>query len=113
MKLKNLYPQYFSYDDWINLFNIHEDSHGNMFFNLYNSVQIGDEEANPIFYTEHIATDADNLYHLSQKYYGTISLWWMIGYTNNIRNPFKISGKTLKIFKPDTVSTILGEIIKL
>lgn len=107
MKLKNLIPQSFNSSQWINLFNIYVDQKGNYFFNLYNSLQLKDDEINPIYYDEYYTTESDNLFHLSHKNYGTIDLWWVVAYANRLTDPFFIEGKTLKILKPEIVSQIL------
>ncbi len=112
MKIKDLYPQAFNVQSWTNLFNIYKDNEQNEYFNLFNSIQIGDEEANSIYYDTHYVSDTDNLYHISQRYYGTVDLWWFIGSINNIKNPFKLSGKTLKVFKPASVASILELVLK-
>lgn len=107
MKLKNLAPETFNSTQWINLFNVYKDSEDNYFFNLFNSLQISDDEINPIYFDEYLANETDNLFHISQKKYDTIHLWWLIGYINKIYDPFFIEGKTLKILKSDIVGQIL------
>lgn len=112
MKLKNLIPSSFDATQWTNLFNIYQDKDGKYFFNLVNSVQLKDEEINPIYFETHYGTESDNLFHLSHRYYDTISLWWLIAYVNKLDDPFFLEGKTLRIFKPEVVGQILEFVLE-
>lgn len=107
MKLKNLNPQSFNPSQWINLFNIYQDNNGNYFFNLFNSLQLKDDDINPVYYDEYYATDSDNLFHLSHKFYGNLQLWWIIAEVNKVNDPFFIEDQKLKILKPEIVSQII------
>ena len=60
-------------------------------------------------YTVH---DGDSWTYLSNKFYGTIKLWWLICKFNKITNPFLElrEGLTLKILKKEYVNNILQAI---
>lgn len=112
MKLKNLIPESFNSTQWVNLFNIYKDSNDSYFFNLYNSLQISDEEINPVYFENYHTTAKDNLFHISYKFYDTVNLWWIIAYINKLSDPFFIEGKNLKILKKEVVGQILETVLK-
>jgi hypothetical protein len=94
-----------------NIFDVHQDEDGMDYYNLYQSINI-DQDIDPTLYIEHIWTGTDNFYHLSDKYYNTTRLWWLILVANNIVNPFDeiLAGTKLKILKQPVVSQVLAQI---
>jgi hypothetical protein len=102
-------PTYTPYD-YANIFTTYVDENGFAFLNLLNSVNI-EGDIDPSLYDYDIANSFYSCYELSNKYYKTPSLWWIILVCNNIQNPFEIkSGQRLKILKSSVVSNVLSQI---
>lgn len=111
MKLKTLIPETFSSTQWCNLFNLYKDKNASYFFNFFNSIQIPDGDMNTVYFDKYHANSNDNLFHISDRFYGTIDLWWMIAYANRIQDPFFIEGLDLKILKKAVVEQIINHIL--
>ena len=94
-----------------NIFNVIKDEDGMYFYNLYNSVHIGDIQAG--LYDEHPFSEGDYWTKLADTYYGEPNLWWIIVVANNIQNPLTLPapGTKLKILKDFVVSDILNQIL--
>lgn len=110
MKYRNLFPEKFNIKAWENLFNIYQDASGRYFFNLKNTIQFKNG-INPAFCFKYVGKSTDNLFHLSYKFYGTIDLWWVIGYTNNLIDPFTLDGKDLNILNKEIVGGLVNQIL--
>lgn len=98
--------------DMANIFNAYEDN-GVQFFNLYNTIFI-DPDIDPVLYTTHFYSPTDDWYSLSNKYYKTPKLWWVILIANQISNPFEdlMAGTKLKILNTTVLSEIITQINK-
>ena len=96
--------------DYANIFNTYQTSEGYEFYNLMNSINI-EGELDASLYTFDFVYDFRSWYELSNKYYGTPRLWWIILVANNITNPFSITnGQKVKILKPFAVTQIVSQI---
>ena len=96
-----------------NLFQVEQDEDGMYYYDLSDTVYLDQDNINPLNYTTHEVTRYDSLYTLSLKYYKTKSLWWVIGVTNNIDNPFVLTenvGEEIKILTPSFVGEMLKTI---
>lgn len=97
--------------DYANIFTIYQDSDGLMYFNLIDDLNIGGT-IDPSLYDEIYYNDENNWYSLSNTFYGTPRLWWIILIANNIDNPcygVKVGDK-IKILKKEAVSEILSQL---
>ncbi len=96
--------------DYANIFNTYKTSEGYEFYNLINSINIeGDLDAS--LYDFDVVYDFRSWYELSNKYYGTPRLWWILLVANKIQNPFDVtSGQRVKILKPVAVTQIVSQI---
>ena len=81
------------------------------FYNLLKKVNIP-ENLDSRFFTEVIIDIVAPYTTISNRYYGTQDLWWLICITNNITNPVPVMkpGTKLKILNPDIVNRVLSEI---
>lgn len=95
-----------------NIFNTHIDDDGFYYYNMYNSIHIGDSISKSA-YTIHKYIQGEYWTKLADKYYGNKKLWWIILVANNITNPIKFPspGTELKILTPEAVSSILFQIL--
>lgn len=98
--------------DMANIFNAYEDK-GFQFFNLHNTIYV-DPNIDPVLYTTHLYSETDDWYSLSNRYYKTPRLWWVILIANQIVNPFDVlrAGTPLKILNGQVVSDIITQINK-
>jgi len=64
------------------------------------------------FYDEYIITDYDRWDTVSNKFYDTPALWWILANYNKIKDPFTelIPGNTIKIIKKELVASILHKL---
>lgn len=94
------------------IFNVHKDSDGMYFYNMYNSIYIPDD-ISPLSYDTHVFGEGDYWTKLANQYYGDKRLWWIILVANNILNPLKLpeGGTPIKILKPEVVSEILNQTV--
>jgi hypothetical protein len=97
----------------INLFPIMYDRAANEhFLNIFRCYVLNDTVQNNIlFYLTHEVSDSDWLDTISDKYYGTPTLWWVIAMINNMTNPFEglEPGTNLKILKSEYIYQVLRE----
>lgn len=94
-----------------NIFAVHEDSDGFLFYNLFNTIKI-DGEIDSSLYDEYYFGANDDFYSLAYKFYNDIRLYWTILIANNIINPFddELIGQKIKILKANVISEILKQI---
>lgn len=94
-----------------NIFKMHKDEDTYYAFNISKTVSIpGDIDDNFVDYVR--INGKISWTQLSFRYYGTISLWWLICLTNGIMNPVLLPdpGSTLKIIKRERVSDVINSI---
>lgn len=94
-----------------NMFVVKTDSDSRRYYDLTDTLFVTPDSINPVFLTEHTVTSTDNLYVLSNTYYGTKNLWWVIASVNNIEDPFslpKLQGETINIPNKTIVGNILS-----
>ena len=97
-----------------NLFNI-EIKNGKYEFRSNKTVVIiGSEQANQELYSLHTTSSSDSGASISNHYYETTDLWWIICKFNGVVNPniMPKSGSIIFIPKLDVVNTILNAIKK-
>lgn len=100
----------FDYYDYANIFNTYEDLEGFQFLNFMNSLTI-EGDIDPQLYTYDTIHSFTSFYELSNRYYNTPKLWWIILLANNIKNPFDIvPGQQVKILKNKAVNEIVSMI---
>jgi len=65
-------------------------------------------------YEEYIVEESDRWDIISDKFYDTTSLYWLLATFNNIKDPFSelIVGESLQIIKPSFIPSILIELQK-
>lgn len=96
--------------DYANIFNTYTTSDGYEFYNFSNLVNI-EGDIDPTLYSYDTAYDFRSWYELSNKYYGTPRLWWIILVANKKQNPFDVnSGERVKILKTAAVTQIVSQI---
>jgi len=105
---------YLSNTSELNLFNLlHDTETKEYFLNIFRNYIINDDAQKSIlYYLNHDVDDSDFPDTISNKYYGTPFLWWVICLFNDIQNPFEdlLPGKSLKILKPQYLYQLLTEI---
>ena len=93
-----------------NFFNVLQDTDGNYFYDLSDTVIIDTENMSPLLFDEYTIQENDSLMRLALRFYGSYNLWWVIAVSNNIDDPFTlVTGNTLRIIKRSN----LGQIITL
>ena len=114
---KNFYAvtgNYLNNTSELNLFNILTDTVTKEYFlNIFRNYVINDSaSSNIVYYLTHEIDNAEYPDTISQMYYGTPFLWWVIGCFNGITNPFEEfdAGSNLKILKPDYIYQLMKEI---
>jgi hypothetical protein len=114
---KNFYEltkHYLSNSSDTNLYPIMFDSSNNEYFmNIFRAYIINnDVQNNVLFYSTYEVSDSDWFDTISNKYYETSYLWWLIPLMNNMHNPFEglNPGDNLKILKRDYVYQLLKEV---
>jgi hypothetical protein len=93
-----------------NMFIVKTDSDDNYYYDLTDSLYINPDTMDPLLFGSYDIKGGDTLYSISDKYYGTTNLWWVVGTTNRIDNPFDIEnmvGTTIKI----PIKSVVGEIL--
>jgi len=95
-----------------NLFNVYQNEANQYFYNLLSKVNFP-ANMDETYYTTY-TVENDNLpwTFISNKFYGTIYLWWIICASNQINNPvyFPKAGTILKILNPIIVRNILQQL---
>lgn len=101
----------------LNTFNIFLDLENNEYFmNIFKSYLVEREILeNYNYYLLHEVDDTDWLDLISEMYYDTPSLWWIICISNNIINPFEgvVPGDLLKIIRRNFIPKILKDIVRI
>ncbi len=78
--------------------------------NIFSKYKLFDKyKSNIQYYFEYTILENDRWDIISQKFYGTFELWWLIALFNNVINPFEkmMVGETLKIIQPQHLSELL------
>jgi hypothetical protein len=114
---KNFYEitkHYLSNSSEINLYPIMFDSAANEhFLNIFRAYIINEDvQNNVLFYSTYEVDDTDWFDIISDKYYETSYLWWLIPLMNNMINPFEDlnPGDNLKVLRNEYVYQVLKEI---
>jgi hypothetical protein len=100
----------------LNLFNILYDSDNREYFlNIFRNYIINeDAQANLLYYLQHEIDNSDFPDTISQEYYTTPFLWWVIALFNDIKNPLEEFDEDdiqfLKILKPSYIYQLIQEI---
>jgi len=108
------YRNYINRFDLANMFNVYPKMDNNitrLIYNLNRGLTItGVKDIPSIYLDYHIIKEGETLNLISFKWYGTISLWWLVAKINNIIDATQTLevGRTLYILKSDAVNTILN-----
>jgi hypothetical protein len=98
----------------LNLFNILKDTSTKTYLlNIFRNYIINEKAENSVlYYINYDVEDSDFCDTISQKYYGTPYLWWVIALFNDILNPFEEfdAPASLKILKPVYLYQLLTEV---
>lgn len=104
------YLENFRYE---NLFNVYINKEDKYFYNVLSKVNFP-EQIDETFYTIYtVPNDNISWTFISNQFYGTTLLWWVICSVNRIQNPvyFPAAGTELKILNPTIVRNIVQQII--
>jgi hypothetical protein len=95
-----------------NLFNVYQESTGEYFYNILNTVNFDSDNMAPYLYDWYSVITGDTYTGISYKHYNTINLWWVICSLNNIQNPTSAPtpGESIKILKSNYVNDVLTTI---
>ncbi len=96
-----------------NLFNVYQTADDKYFYNLLSKVNFPDNMDETFYSVYTVPNDNVSWTFISNKFYGTTLLWWLICSANKIQNPvyFPAAGTELKILNPDVVRNIIQQII--
>lgn len=112
------YRTYITRLDLANMFNVYpkvENGITHLIYNLNRGLTITGVKDIPAIYLDyHTVKEGETLNIISYKWYGTISLWWVIAKINNIVDATQTleAGRSLYILKLDAVNTILNTLSK-
>ena len=97
----------------LNLYNILTDKPSNVYFNnIFKSIEMSDVSKNNNYFDLYV-TEMDDWWDLiSNKYYGTSSLWYLICVMNNIINPYEEinDGQQVKVLKKEYLYAVFKDI---
>jgi len=98
----------------LNLFNILKDVDANEYFlNIFRNYIINSTaDSSVVFYLKHDVDNSEFPDTVSQQYYKTPFLWWVIALFNDIHNPFEEfdNAEFFKILKPQYIYQLMAEI---
>lgn len=106
-ELSNLDNQHFE-----NMFNVKTDGDDNYYYDLSDSLYINPDTMDPVLFGSYAIKGGDTLYSISELYYGTMNLWWVVGTTNRIDNPFDLENMIGDIIRLP-IKSVVGEIISV
>jgi hypothetical protein len=95
-----------------NMFIVKTDSDDNYYYDLTDSLYLNPDTMDSLLFGSYDIQGGDTLYSISNKYYGTTTLWWVVGTTNRIDNPFDLEsmvGVSIKI----PIKSVVGEILSV
>ena len=94
-----------------NIFNVYQLDNGAFFYNINRTITIPDDIDKNAYYTT-ITNGRMPWTTISYRAYGTMYLWWLIAILNKVKTPLTPPTGTIKIIRPEYISTILSEINK-
>jgi len=95
-----------------NMFTVKTDSDGGYYYDLTDTLYIDPDTMDPLLFGSYAIKGGDTLYSISRSFYDTSDLWWLVGITNRIDNPFDIDdmvGEVIKI----PIKSVVGEIVSV
>lgn len=95
-----------------NLFNVYQNNNNQYFYNILSKINFP-ADMDETFYTIYtVPSDQVSYTFISDKFYGTITLWWLICAVNNIQNPvqFPKAGSSLKILLPSVARNVIQQL---
>jgi hypothetical protein len=95
-----------------NLFNVYEDSESQKYFyNILKTVNIP-KDLNPEVFDFYPVKFGDMWTSIAYKFYGEVSLWWVVCTANQILNPTQQPevGTIIKIIKSSYIAEILNQL---
>lgn len=113
---KNLTNQRLSMSSYLRLFNILQDFDSNYFVNIFKSYNFNNTTKEQIdYFTLYNVDEIEFLDNISNKYYDTPYLWWVIALFNDIKNPFEEirPGTQLKILSYNLIYILTKEIQRI
>jgi hypothetical protein len=91
-------PKLSSYN-MASIFNYYRDIEGFEFFNILKRINLNiDRYDDKEVFSEYLILPSDTYTKISNFYYGTIELWWLICLVNKINNPFKKPDPGFKLY---------------
>jgi nucleoid-associated protein YgaU len=99
------------FENFENIFSVYQDNNDYYYYNLLETIFFPNNLPESYF-SEYTVKYEDTWPLISYKAYGTIKLWWVIAYANNVINPinFLEVGKKIKIPKTSIVTEILTDL---
>lgn len=104
-ELPNLNPE-----NVANLFRVGVDENGDYYYDLSDTLYLDMSNIGNESYNEYVVSSKDSAYSISNKFYGTPKLWWLVLTANDITDPFTIPslvGERIKIIKKSLIGKIL------
>jgi len=97
----------------LKLFNLLEDHDGTKFINIFRAFAINTKlSEDAVYYNSYEVDNNDWWDNISNKYYDTPYLWWVICIFNNIVNPFEElnPGDSIKVLKSEFLYQFLKDL---
>ena len=100
----------------LNLYDILIDKPSNIYFNnIFKSIEMSDITKNNNYFDLYITEMDDWWDNISNKFYGTSSLWYLICVMNNIINPYEEinDGQQVKVLKKEYLYVVFKDIKRI
>jgi nucleoid-associated protein YgaU len=82
---------------------------GNTIINIFNKIDLTSIKNNINYYNQYQVTNEDRWDLISQKFYGTPNLWWLLAAFNGVKDPFADlqTLNSINIIKQEIIPTVL------
>ena len=109
--------QYLLTSSRLNLYNILSDNISNIYFNnIFKNITISNAvKENNDYFLIHIATNDDWWDNISDEYYETPNLWYLLCTMNDVINPYEelTTGQQVKVLKQEYIYNIFKDIKRI
>ena len=100
-------------DSRLQMFDVLKDNNSEYYFNIFKNYTMPDSiKDNDLYFDIYVIDNDDWWDNISAHFYDTSTLWWLICYTNDVKNPFEEieAGQIIKIFKKEYYYEIIKQI---
>lgn len=108
--------RYLNSTSLLNMFSPLQSDDSTKFLNVFKTSSVNkDIYYNEFMFEYYTITYDDWLDNISNKFYDTPYLWWVVAMFNDMTNPFEdlVEGSTIKILRYQYVGIILDDVMKI